>query len=65
VKNANQFLVRKLEEKRSFRRPRHRWGDTIVYHGEIGRQGMDWLHLAENRDQWQALVNTVMNLWVP
>jgi len=26
---------------------------------------VDWIHLAENRDQWQALVKTVMNLWVP
>jgi len=25
---------------------------------------MDWIHLAEDRDQWQALVNTVLNLWV-
>jgi hypothetical protein len=30
--------------------------------GEIGWNGMDWIHLAHDRDQWQALVNTVMNL---
>jgi hypothetical protein len=29
---------------------------------EIGRGGMDWIHLAQNRDQWRALANTVMNL---
>jgi hypothetical protein len=27
--------------------------------------GMDWINLAQNRDRWRALVNTVMNLWVP
>jgi hypothetical protein len=32
---------------------------------EIGWDGMDWIDLAENRDQWRALVNTVMNLRVP
>jgi hypothetical protein len=33
--------------------------------GEIGWDGMDWVDLAQDRDQWRALVNTVMNLWVP
>jgi hypothetical protein len=32
---------------------------------EIGWGGMDWIYLAEDRDQWRALVNTVMNLQVP
>jgi hypothetical protein len=32
---------------------------------EIGGDGMDWIDLAQDRDQWRALVNTVMNLWVP
>jgi hypothetical protein len=32
---------------------------------EIGWDGMDWIDLAQERDQWMALVNTVMNLWVP
>jgi hypothetical protein len=32
---------------------------------EIGWEDVDWIHLAEDRDQWRALVNTVMNLWVP
>jgi hypothetical protein len=32
---------------------------------EIGWDGMDWIHLAQDRDQWKALVNTVMNLQVP
>jgi hypothetical protein len=33
--------------------------------GEIGRGAMDWIHLAQDRDQWRALVNMVMNLRIP
>jgi uncharacterized protein YjcR len=32
---------------------------------EIGWDGMDWIDVAQDRDQWRALVNTVMNLRVP
>jgi hypothetical protein len=32
---------------------------------EIGWQGVDWIHLAQDSDQWCTLVNLVMNLWVP
>jgi hypothetical protein len=32
---------------------------------EIGWDGMDWIDLAQDRDQRRALVNAVMNLWVP
>jgi hypothetical protein len=42
------------------------WEDNIrILPGEIGWEGVNWIHLAQDRDQWQALVNTVMNLWVP
>jgi hypothetical protein len=34
-------------------------------HREIGLDGMDWIELALDRDQWRALLNTVMNLQVP
>jgi hypothetical protein len=47
-------------------RPRRRWVDNIkIYLREIGWDGMDWIDLAQNRDQGRALVNTVMNLCVP
>jgi hypothetical protein len=46
--------------------PRQRWVDNIKMDlREIGGGGMDWIDLAEDRDQWRALVNTVMNLQVP
>jgi hypothetical protein len=32
---------------------------------EIGWEGVDWIHLAQNKNPWQALVNIVMNLWIP
>jgi hypothetical protein len=32
---------------------------------EVGWKVMDWIYLAQDRDQWWALINTVMNLWVP
>jgi hypothetical protein len=42
------------------------WNDNIKTDlGEVGWGDLDWIHLAEGRDQWRALVNTVMNLLVP
>jgi hypothetical protein len=32
---------------------------------EVWWEGLDWMHIAQGRDQWQALVNMVMNLWFP
>jgi hypothetical protein len=58
--------VRKVEGKRPVGRPRRRWEDNIkIYLREIGWDGMDWIDLAQDRDQWRALVNTVMNLRDP
>jgi hypothetical protein len=64
--NAYRILVGKTERKRPLGRTRHRWVDNIkIYLREIGWDGMDWIDLAQVRDQWRALVNTVMNLRVP
>jgi hypothetical protein len=38
---------------------------SCIFLREIGGDGMDWIDLAQDRDQWRALVNTVMNLQVP
>jgi hypothetical protein len=36
-----------------------------LYLRETGLEGVDWIHLAQDTEQWQAVVNRVMNLWVP
>jgi hypothetical protein len=66
TRNAYRILVGKPEGKRSLRRPRRRWVDNIkIDLGERGWDGADWIDLAQDRDQWRALVNTVMNFRVP
>jgi hypothetical protein len=65
-RNAYRILVRKPEGKRPLARPRCRWEDNIkIDLREIGWDGLDWVDLAQDRDQWRALVNTIMNLRVP
>jgi hypothetical protein len=61
MRNLYKILVGKPEDKRPLRRPRHRWEDIRMYLKEIGWEGVDWMHLAQDRDQWRAVVNTVMN----
>jgi hypothetical protein len=64
--NAYRILVGKPEGKRPLGRPRRRWVDNIKMDlREVGWDGVDWIELAQNMDQWMALVNTVMNLRVP
>jgi hypothetical protein len=64
-RNAYRILVGKPEGKRPLGRPRYRWEDNIKMDLRgIGWGGMRWIDLAQDRDQWGALVNTVMNLQV-
>jgi hypothetical protein len=65
-RNAYRVLVGKPEGKRPLGRPRRRWVDNIKMNlREIGGNGMDWIDVAQDRDRWRALVNTVMKLRVP
>jgi hypothetical protein len=60
------ILVAMPEGKRPLGRPRRKWVDNIKMDLRVIKwDGMDWINLAQNRDQWRALVNTVMNLRVP
>jgi hypothetical protein len=64
--NACRILVGNPEGKRPLGRPRGRWVDNVKMDlREIEWDGMDWIYLAQDRDQWRALVNAVMNLRVP
>jgi hypothetical protein len=64
--NAYRILMGNPEEKRPLGRPRCRWMDDVKMDlREIGLGGMDWIDLAQDRDQWRAPANTVMNLRVP
>jgi hypothetical protein len=58
-----RILVGKPEGKRPLGGPRRRWEDNIKMNVEKW-DGMDWINLAQDRDQWRAFVNMVMNLWV-
>jgi len=61
-----RVLVGKPKGKRPLWRPRHKWEDnTKIDLQEVGCRGMDWIKLAQDRDRWRALMNTVINLWVP
>jgi hypothetical protein len=65
-RNAYRILLGKTEGKRPLRKPRHRWEDNIKMDlREVGWGSMDWIHQAQNRDEWRALMNMVMNLPVP
>jgi hypothetical protein len=66
TKNAYRILVEKPEGKIPLGRPRRRWEDNIRMDlREIGWGGMDWIDLAQDKDQWRGLVDTVVNVWIP
>jgi hypothetical protein len=59
-------LVGKPQRNRPLGRPRRRWEDDIKMDlREIGINGANWIQLAQDRFQWRACVNTVMNIRVP
>jgi hypothetical protein len=65
-RNAYRLLVGKPEGKRPLGRPRRRWMDNIRMDlGEVGWSAVDWIRLAQDRNRWRALVNSVLNLRVP
>jgi hypothetical protein len=66
TRNASKILAGKPEGKRPLGRPSRKWvGNIKMDLREIGLDDMDWIDLAQDRDQWRALVNTVMNLRIP
>jgi hypothetical protein len=66
VRVAYNILVGRPEERRPLGRPRRRWDDNIKMDLRvIGFGDVDWIHWAQDRDMWRALVNRVMNLRVP
>jgi hypothetical protein len=65
-RGAYRVLVGKPEGRRPLGRPRRRWESYIKMDlREVRRAGTDWIHLAQDRDRWRAVVNAVMNLRVP
>jgi hypothetical protein len=65
-RNACMLLVGKPEGKRLLGKLRCRWVDNIrLDPGEVGWGDVDWIGLAQDRNRWRALVNSVLNLRVP
>jgi hypothetical protein len=61
-RNVYRVLVGKHEGKRPLGRPRRRWEDGIKMDlREMGWGGVEWIHVAQDRDRWRAVVNAVMN----
>jgi hypothetical protein len=59
-------LIGKPEEKRPHGRPRRRWENNIKMDLKgIGSEGVDWVHVPQDRDQWRAIVNKAMNRLIP
>jgi hypothetical protein len=63
--NVFKTLVGKPEGKRPLGRSRCRRKDARMDHREIGWGSVDWMHVAQDRDQWRVHLNMVINLPVP
>jgi hypothetical protein len=60
------LVVGKPEGKRPLGRPRHKWVYNIRMDlGGVGWRGVDWIGVAQDRNRWRALVNSVLNLRFP
>jgi hypothetical protein len=65
-RNVYRLLVGKPEGKRPLGRPRRRWVDNIrIDLGEVGWGDVNWIGLAQDRNRWRAVVNSVLNLRFP
>jgi hypothetical protein len=65
-RNAYRLLVEKSEGKRPLGIPRRRCVNNITINlGQVGWSGVDWIGLAQDKNRWRALVNSVLNLRVP
>jgi hypothetical protein len=60
-----RFLVEKSEGKRPLGRPRRRFYDITIDFREIDLEGVNWINLAQDREEWRCLATTVVNLPVP
>jgi hypothetical protein len=65
-RNAYRLLVGKPERKRPLGRPSRRWVNNIKMDlADVGWGDVDWIGLAQDRNSWRALVNSILNLQVP
>jgi hypothetical protein len=65
-RNTYRILLGKPDRKRSQERSKRRWVDNIkMILRNIGWDGVDWINMAQDRDQWRDLVNMLLNLQVP
>jgi len=47
-------------------RPRHKCNNNIKMDlQELGRGGMDWIYVAQDRERWRPFVKVIMNFWMP
>jgi hypothetical protein len=66
MRNACKVLVGKSEQRRPLWSPAHRWKKNVkLYFREIGCEGVNWIHLAQDRVHLRAVVNTAMKIWIP